>query len=323
MVFDYLSAMIKKIVFSFLFLFSFYAAQSQSVFGYWYGIANVKAGGSASNYMVELIMQPEKGYVKGVLNYYFKNTFRSLQVKGNYNATTRELNLYNIPITYFGSNTNMDIDCIMNLRATLRVSRVASNLIGSFVSLPDYRYTCKEIGFNFDLNTDASQKDSVLKAIREYKETHQVWQPNEDDTTAKPAAVIVQRKVVNYVVENDFKQRTIDIAEEITVESDSISVDFYDNGEVDGDSISVFFNKKLLAFSQKLTTQAIHFNLVLDSTLEVNELSMHADNLGSIPPNTALMIVRDGNKRHQIRLTSDLSKTGTIRIRKKPKAQTE
>lgn len=315
--------MIKKIVplFSLLFIAGF--VHAQSVFGYWYGIANVKSNGSASNYMMELIMQPEKGYVKGVLNYYFKNTFRSLQVKGNYDANTRQLNLYNIPVTYFGSNIAMEIDCMMNLRATLRVSRAGSNLAGSFVSLPEFKYTCKEIMFNFDLNTDASQKDSVLRAIREYKETHQVWQPNEDDTTAKPAATIVQRKVINYVVENDFKQRAIDITDEITVESDSIAVDFYDNGEVDGDSISVFFNKKLLAFSQKLTTQALHFNLVLDSLLEVNELSMFADNLGSIPPNTALMIIRDGEKRHQVRLTSDLTKSGTIRIRKKPKTKTE
>jgi hypothetical protein len=45
---------------------------------------------------------------------------------------------------------------------------------------------------------------------------------------------------------------------------------------------------------------------------------MYADNLGSIPPNTALMVVTDGNKRYEVRITSDLQKSGTIRfIRKK------
>jgi hypothetical protein len=44
---------------------------------------------------------------------------------------------------------------------------------------------------------------------------------------------------------------------------------------------------------------------------------MFADNLGSIPPNTALMIVNDGKKRYELRLTSNLEKSATIRIKKK------
>jgi hypothetical protein len=46
---------------------------------------------------------------------------------------------------------------------------------------------------------------------------------------------------------------------------------------------------------------------------------MFADNLGSIPPNTALMIVNDGRKQYDIRLTSNLQKNATIRIRRKTK----
>jgi hypothetical protein len=39
---------------------------------------------------------------------------------------------------------------------------------------------------------------------------------------------------------------------------------------------------------------------------------MYAENLGSIPPNTALMIVRDGNKRYEVRMESSLTKSGTV-----------
>lgn len=295
-------------------LFSFHS-QAQTVFGYWYGFANVKTGSSANNYMMELILQPEKGHVKGVLNYYFRNTYRSLEVKGNYNSKTREVNLYDIPVTYHGSTTNMEVDCIMNFRATLRVAKVGSNLIGTFTSMPDYKYMCTDIGFNLSLNTDASQRDSVLNAIRNYKESYQVWTPGVSDTLT--AVNVVQRKIVNFVVENEFKERENLVAAEIEVESDSIKVDFYDNGEIDGDSISVFFNKQLLTSSQRLSTRAIHFDLLLDTAQLINELSMFADNLGSIPPNTALMIVDDGVKKHEIRMTSTLNNNGTIRIRRK------
>jgi hypothetical protein len=295
----------------------FIALQSnaQTVFGYWYGKANVQTKSSASNYLVELVLQPEKGYVKGILSYYFKNTFRSIQVKGNYNAKNRQLKLYNIPITYFGSLANMEVDCEMNLFATLRVAKAGSNLIGSFTGLPGNKYMCVDVNFNLALSADMSKQDSVLTALRNFKEANQVWKPSVYDTLA--SVNVVQRKVVNYVVENQFKERTKEVAQEIEVASDSIKVDFYDNGEVDGDSISVFFNDQLMAFSQILSTRSLHFDITLDPSKDVNELSMFADNLGSIPPNTALMIVSDGEKQHEIRLSSSFEKNATIRIRRK------
>jgi hypothetical protein len=288
---------------------------SQSVFGYWYGSANVKTQSSASNYLVELILQPEKGFVKGILNYYFKNTYRSLQVKGNYNASSRELSLYNVPVTYYGSLSNMEVDCMMNFKATLRVAKSGSTLAGAFIGLPEYRFTCPDITFDLGLNADISKKDSVLQALREYKENYQVWKPSAFDTL--PSVNIVQRKVINYVIEKQFDQREDIVADEITVESDSLKIDFYDNGEVDGDSISVFFNKQLMAFNQRLSARSIHFNLVLDSAKAINELSMFADNLGSIPPNTALMVIDDGKNRYELRLASNMEQNGAVRIKRK------
>jgi hypothetical protein len=290
-------------------------AHSQSVFGYWYGNANVKTKNSANNYLVELVLQPEKGYVKGILNYYFRNTYRSMQVKGNYNAATRRLSLYDIPVIYHGSFSNLEVDCVMNMQGILRVAKKESTLSGSFVGLPDYKYTCADINFNLKLNAGISKKDSVLKAIREYKEAYQVWKPSAQDTLT--AVNIGQRKLVNYVVENEFKERENIITDEIEVASDSVKVDLYDNGEIDGDSVSVFFNKQLLTSSQILSNRAIHFDLRLDPDKETNELSMFADNLGSIPPNTALMIVDDGKKRFEIRLSSSLEKNATVKIKRK------
>ena len=296
-------------------LFSSIYASSQSVFGYWYGNANVKTNSSANNYLVEMVLQPEKNYVKGILNYYFKNTYRSVKVQGNYNASTRQLSLYNVPVIYHGSISNFEVDCEMNMQATLRVSQLTSNLVGSFRSLPDYTYTCPEIVFDLVMNADISKKDSVLKAISEYKENYQVWQPQIDDTLI--SVTVVPRKVINYVVEESYKKRDKEIVNEIDVESDSLRIDVYDNGEVDGDIISVFYNEGLILNSQKLTHKSIRIDVVLDSTKEYNEVSMYAENLGLIPPNTALMIVNDGKNKFNIRLSSNLEKNATIRIKRK------
>ncbi len=114
------------------------------------------------------------------------------------------------------------------------------------------------------------------------------------------------------------EKRKNKVLKTIEVESDIINIDLYDNGEVDGDSISLFFNNKLLLSNKKLTTKAIHLSLDIDNQSDVNELVMYAENLGSIPPNTALMIVTDGPNRYEVRITSDLEKSGVIRFIHKP-----
>lgn len=304
----------KKLLLILLVVQSF-TLQAQNVNGYWYGTANVANGGSANNYLVEILISQSGTAVNGVVNYYFKNSFRSFKVNGNYNSQNRQLSLFNIPVTWYGSPINMEVDCPMDLIATLRVSQVKSNLKGSFVSRGSYKNTCPEIFFDFTLNKDAGNKDSVLLALKTYKETHQVWSPSGNDTAV--AVTIIQRPVVNNPIVEAFKQRQSIIADEIIVDADSVTVDFYDNGEVDGDSISVFFNSQLLTFNRLLSTRAVHFKIGLDLTKDLNEIAMFANNLGSLPPNTALMVVSDGKKRHEVRLSSSFDKNAVVRIRRK------
>lgn len=264
---------------------------------------------------MELILLPEKNYVSGILSYYFKDSYRSLPVKGNYDAATRRLSLYNVPIVYHGSIAAFEVDCIMNMQATLRVAQAGADLVGTFIGLPDYKNICANINFSLRMNADISKKDSVLKALREFKENYQVWKPLASDTVA--SSTIIQRKVTNYVIERQYAERENVVNNEIEVASDSLKIDFYDNGEVDGDSISIFLNNKLMAFHQKLSTKPVHFDIVLDSLQKINDLTMFAENLGFISPNTALMVINDGAKRYDIRLSSNLEKNATIKIKRK------
>ena len=64
-----------------------------------------------------------------------------------------------------------------------------------------------------------------------------------------------------------------------------------------------------------LTASGITFNLPLDTS--VNEISMYAENLGKIPPNTALAVIYAGPKRFELPLTSNFIKNATLRFRKK------
>ncbi len=305
----------KKIFIPFLLFLSCFA-HGQNIVGFWYGNANVINGGSANNYLIELVLKQNQSNVQGILNYYFRNTFRSIQLNGTYNPATRKLELQNIPVTYFASTSTLEVDCMMDFFATLRVAKTGSILNGTFMGRKEYRTTCPEISFNLALDKNISQHDSVVTAIKEFKEVYQVWKPAEEDTLV--AATVIQRPVVNYVVNAQYKVREKVVEKEIVVDADSVTVDFYDNGEIDGDSISVFYNDQLITFNRKLSTRSIQFRLGLNPQKEVNEITMFADNLGSIPPNTALMMVNDGKNRFDIRLSSNLQKSATVRLRRKP-----
>ncbi|GAB4091385.1 hypothetical protein [Flaviaesturariibacter terrae] len=293
------------------------AAVAQDLNGYWYGPGNVENGGSSNNYMFEILLEQSGTSVKGIVNYYFKNAFRSYKLTGNYNAQSRTVTLFNLPLTYFNSPVNLEVDCPMDFSGQLRISRVGANIRGSFAPRSSYRNTCPSVYFDLKKNTDAGNRDSILQAIAQFKEQHQYWTPGAGDTLV--AVTVQQRPVVNFVLNNEFTKRSNVVAQTFEVDADSVSVDFYDNGDIDGDSISVFFNQKLLTFNRMLSTHAIHFYLGLDSTKEYNEISMFANNLGRYPPNTALMTVWDGKQRHEIRLSSDLNANASVRLKRRRK----
>jgi hypothetical protein len=101
---------------------------------------------------------------------------------------------------------------------------------------------------------------------------------------------------------------------ELPMQGDSIELHFYDNAEVDGDSISLFVNGRLLFNHVKLSTQPFVFKMPVKELPDNSELAMVAENLGSIPPNTALMLAFIKGERLSFRLESTEQSTGTIKL---------
>jgi len=119
--------------------------------------------------------------------------------------------------------------------------------------------------------------------------------------------------------ENELDKRKNRLIQTIEIKNEKFDVILYDNGVVDGDSISLFYNGKLLLSHQMLSEKPIKLTLDANTGKDINELVMYAENLGTIPPNTALMIVNDGDKRYEVRIISDLQNSGTIRFIHKSK----
>jgi zinc protease len=109
----------------------------------------------------------------------------------------------------------------------------------------------------------------------------------------------------------DVSKRKTDVVQTIELTSPDFTVDLYDNADIDGDSVTVYFNGNVVAAKQKLTDKAISLKLKALPQKD-NELIMYAENLGTIPPNTALMKVNANGKSYEVRISSDEKKNGTV-----------
>jgi hypothetical protein len=115
--------------------------------------------------------------------------------------------------------------------------------------------------------------------------------------------------VLNRIIESAFEG-----IQEVLVDTGNIRLDFYDNGEIDDDSISVLVNNKTVLANQKLNAKPLTLNIRMENDRQTQEVIMKAENLGSIPPNTALLIVTAGNKRYKLYVTSTDKRNAAVRF---------
>jgi len=125
------------------------------------------------------------------------------------------------------------------------------------------------------------------------------------------------------ILPSSLTQRKTELVKEIIVDTGTIRLDFYDNGQIDGDTISVYVNNFPEVSNKRLTAKPISVNVRVDLKRPMQEVIMVGENLGTIPPNTALMIVHAGEKRYQLYLTSNEQKNAMVRfIYEKPPVTT-
>lgn len=111
-----------------------------------------------------------------------------------------------------------------------------------------------------------------------------------------------------------FKQRKQVPVTELLLAGDTIEVHFYDNAEIDGDSISVFMNGQLTASNIRLSDKPFILKWAVAELNETNELVMVAENMGSIPPNTSYMIAWINGQRYTAQLESTEQTSAMIRL---------
>jgi hypothetical protein len=124
-------------------------------------------------------------------------------------------------------------------------------------------------------------------------------------TITSPAGKIVSVPAV-------LKSRENILLKTLMVSHSSIELRIYDDGAIDNDTVSVYYDSKLLISKARLTDQPITVRIPVEPSDKPHQLVMVAENLGEIPPNTSLMVVRDGEKTYEERIISTEQKNVVI-----------
>jgi hypothetical protein len=116
------------------------------------------------------------------------------------------------------------------------------------------------------------------------------------------------------------ERRKSETIQSIEFKSDSLTLALYDNGEIDGDTVSVLINGEVVMPKQGLKASAIKKTIYITPAMQDSfTLVLYAENLGLYPPNTGLIIVRDGDDSYQVRFSADLQKNVAVLFKRKKK----
>jgi len=115
--------------------------------------------------------------------------------------------------------------------------------------------------------------------------------------------------------------RKIETIETVEIIQDSLVLSLFDNGTIDGDTVSILINGKVVWPRVNLLEKAANKTIYLTPEMgDSISVVMYAESLGTIPPNTGLLVIRDGKINHEIRFSGDLKKNSAIILKRKSKS---
>jgi hypothetical protein len=174
--------------------------------------------------------------------------------------------------------------------------------------------------------TPPKPQTTIAKVTKPQPRVTKVEKANVIPTPAEPtksAPVVIHKPIqsVALVTKNaaiEVNKRTNSSIQSLYYNTDSLQLTLYDNGEVDGDTVSVLLDGKIIIAKQRLDVKPNVHTIYFDKdTPDSMMLVMYAENLGSIPPNTGLLVVHDGKAIYEVRFSADLLSNAAIILRRK------
>lgn len=265
----------------FVFLLSFFASgvlYTQNISGVWIG--NYKGHAFAANpdkLVVEIFVYNDS-MITGLSHlYYPHNQYERYKINGVIRSDGT---------IYFSEDSTIAV----------KLGFMEENCLGN--------YTMKLSSTDTSFRLEGRWKDNSTALF--HCAASGVWLEKSKAAEIQQAPALKSEKVV---------ERTSDIQSVIEVnanEKESISIELYDNGIVDHDSVSLYLDDSLILYKQFVSARPITITISLDKKNSLNKLKLVAESLGSIPPCTVLMFINTKRKKYQVNLSSTFNSNGIV-----------
>lgn len=300
----------RKTLFALLFFFSFFNCSGQNLTGTWVG------SGGGSNYC-KLVVVHVNDSVFG-FTYDEGMGYCKCNFAGKYNGSLKKLN---------GHNTSVIEKTLMHSMSRYQLTYSKEGDIEYLKGRAGAKSTGAQI-LSFGLMTPVSytkvtdEIDTtayIAARLRYYAEKADSVKPEQPalpvvtavtDTTPAVTAAAPDLTAVK-------QSRQSALIKTIETKQDSVKLVLYDNGEIDGDTVTVFLNGNIIISSLGLTVKPFEKMIAVPANGSVQVIELMANNLGSIPPNTAYMQLWENNKLHELRVSSDFKTNARIEIKHK------
>jgi hypothetical protein len=317
--------------------------QAQKITGIWRGyfsaangIFRDDIGEEMYKYEVQIDQQSDNS-VKGVTYsykstvFYGKSTMQGIYTANSKNLILKELKLVELKI---GSNSE---PCLMTCYLDYVKIGKLEVLQGTFISTNAKNkkdcgsgkvYLERVLKSDFELEdflahpkpaAPITQQKPMVKPSK--TDTDVIHKDNDTDksfNTDKSSAPDIKKSVGANATPKVLVQRDNFLIKRIISSEPAVKVELFDNGTIDNDTISLYHNNEQVIKKGKLNYQPLTYSFNCGTEASTHELILVAENLGEIPPNTAIMVVTIGKKRQEIFLTSDEKKNAKIIIEYKP-----
>jgi hypothetical protein len=187
--------------------------------------------------------------------------------------------------------------------------------------------------------TKSSQSTLVIQPGLENKKTETIAGPAKNDEAIVSTKPVIEKKEIktepivgtktpetkNPVPANKdaavfIAERKSEFSQVVNFKSDSLELALYDNGEIDGDTVSILMNGEIILARQGLKASAIKKTIYITPGKDDEfTLVLYAENLGKYPPNTGLLVVHDGDDVYNVRFSADFQTNAGIVFRRKQK----
>src|SRR4051812_20287533 len=166
----------------------------------------------------------------------------------------------------------------------------------------------------------ASRKDSIKYFPKLLGDSMSInfdpdkYLPRNTQATSAPAPATALPKPVKDTTPVAITQRTTSLITTYQVSSPHITVQLFDEGQIDGDAVSVYYNGKMIINNQILTHKAITFTMESSAANRHHEFTLISESEGTVPPNTALMRIKAGNQQFELTVSSSTTHNAKIAI---------